>query len=418
MYKRVYQFLNKYKILYKYQFGFRENHSTIMALTEIVDNILQDLENGKHVAGVYLDLSKAFDTVDHDILLSKLRHNGIRGQGLKWFESYLSNRKQFTYINGKQSKLNSVSHGVPQGSVLGPLLFLIYTNDIVNCTKPDVKTRLFADDTNGFITSNSPKQLKHSIKTFLSDIFTWCNDNKLTVNLNKTCYTIFKSRRITIPDYLNNININNNTIKRVPSVKYLGIILDENLNFDEHIDNLNNSIIKTDNSLKIIKRRVHEENKKLLYYAYVYSKIQYGIEVYGRAKLSTLKRVQTQQNRALKILYSKDYRTPTKTLYKDLDLLMVTDIYKICIAKFVYKQKNGLLPEIFDNLFKENNQVHSHNTRQINNIHHKRTRNNYGQITTENQGTNIWNSIPVEIRNLKTMKNFCRKLRISYLNAY
>ncbi len=185
MYKRIIQFLTKYKILYKYQFGFRENSSTTLALTEIVDNILKYLENGKYVAGIYLDLSKAFDTVDHNILLSKLNHYGIRGLEFQWLDSYVSNRKQFTYVNHNQSKLNSINYGVSQCSVLGPLLFLIYTNDIINSTKEDVKTRLFADDANGFITSNSPSQLKNSIKTFLADIFTWCNANKL-INLDNT----------------------------------------------------------------------------------------------------------------------------------------------------------------------------------------------------------------------------------------
>ncbi len=142
--------------------------------------------------GVYLDLGKAFDTVDHNILLFKLNHYGIRGLGFQWLASYLSNRKQFTYVNDNQSKLNSINYGVPQGSVLGPLLFLIYTNDIINCTKEDIKTRLFADDANGFISSNSPSQLKDSIQTFLADIFTWCNANILTIKLDKRCYTIFK----------------------------------------------------------------------------------------------------------------------------------------------------------------------------------------------------------------------------------
>ncbi len=121
MYKRLIIFLNKNKILYEYQFGFRENYSTSMALIEIVDNILKDLEAGKYVAGIYLDLSKAFDTVDHKILLHKLNHYGIRGQTLNWLKSYLSNRQQFTYINDNQSQLKPIRYGVPQGSVLGPL---------------------------------------------------------------------------------------------------------------------------------------------------------------------------------------------------------------------------------------------------------------------------------------------------------
>ena len=362
MYKRLIDFLNKYKVLYEYQFRFRETHSTFLALIEIIENILKDLENGKYVAGIYLDLSKAFDTVDHKILLHKLNHYGIRGQSLKWFGSYLSNRQQFTYINDNQSELKDIKYGVPQGSVLGPLLFLIYTNDITQCTKQNCKMRLFADDTNGFMSANSPKELKKEMSIFLSDLFKWCKSNKLTINLQKTCYTIFKIKNRKIPDFLNSIHIDNVLIKKVPSAKYLGVILDENLSWEEHVENLNKCIIKTANSFKIIKNHVHQENKKVLYYAYILSKIQYGIEVYGRANASVTKKVQTQQNRSLKILYQKDYFTPTKVLHSDLNILMVQDIYKLSIAKFVYKQKNELLPEIFTNFFTENSQIHSYNT--------------------------------------------------------
>ena len=135
MYARLISFINKHKLLYKYQFGFRKNHSTALALIEITDNIIKDLESGKCSAGIFIDFKKAFDTVDHNILLSKLEHYGIRGQTLEWLKSYITNRQQFAYVNGKNSKMEQITCGVPQGSVLGPLLFLIYTNDIGNRVK-------------------------------------------------------------------------------------------------------------------------------------------------------------------------------------------------------------------------------------------------------------------------------------------
>ncbi len=121
--------------------------------------------------------------------------------------------------------------------------------------------RLFADDTNGFLSADSHKALKDSMIIFMTDLFTWCKHNKLTINLDKTCYTIFKSKNKIIPDNLNNIKIENVLIKKVPSAKYLGIILDENLNWEEHIDNLNKTIIQMANSFKIIKNRVHQKKK-------------------------------------------------------------------------------------------------------------------------------------------------------------
>ena len=347
--KRVLKFLNEHEILYEYQFGFRENYSTTLAITEIVENLLTELQNGKLVAGIYLDLSKAFDTVDHNILLDKLEHYGIRGNPLKWFKSYLQNRQQYTVVNGKKSNLQHVQYGVPQGSVLGPLLFLLYTNDIVMAVGKN-KLRLFADDSNVFVTADNATTLQQKMKEVLLSIFIWFKANKLTANINKTAYSIFK-RNGVIPGCLNSIKIDNEVINRVKEVKYLGIILDDKLNWEAHINELNKSLTKTINAFKIIKNFVPNQNKSALYYAYVYSKIQYGIEVYSSAKDKWINKTQIKQNRALKVLFNKDFFTPTQKLHKDLDLLLVKDIGKLNTLKFVHRQRNNKTPSIFDNYF-------------------------------------------------------------------
>ena len=306
MHKQLSKFLKRYEILYDYQFGFREGHSTTLALIEIVDNILYGMDHGKHVAGIYMDLSKAFDTVDHEILFQKLQHYGIRGLPLQWFKSYLTNRKQYTIANKATSEESTITYGVPQGSVLRPLLFLIYTNDITNAISGNHKIKLFADDTNIFVTCDSPMVLKQEITTAIREVFQWFNANKLSTNLTKTSYTVFKNATNT-PAYLNSIKIEDTTIKKVPSAKYLGIILDEKLDWKEHIEAVTASLAKITNSLKIMKNFVPHKNKHLLYYAYIYSKIKYGIEVYGTANATQIKKVQVKQNRALKVLFNKDF---------------------------------------------------------------------------------------------------------------
>ena len=156
MYRRLINFLDKNETLYKYQFGFRKNYSTIQAVLEVVDSIYQHWDDNEIIVGIYLDLQKAFDTVNHSILLQKLHHYGIRGTILEWFTSYLYQRKQFTVLQDNYSELKTVRIGVPQGSVLGPLLFLIYVNDIQYAV-PNADVKLFADDTNLFLHNNDPK---------------------------------------------------------------------------------------------------------------------------------------------------------------------------------------------------------------------------------------------------------------------
>ncbi len=309
------------------------------------------------------------------------------------------------------------AYGVPQGSVLGPLLFLIYTNDIINATNGFTKTRLFADDSNAFVSEKNPTELKISITKEITELFAWFNANKLTVNLSKICFTIYKTKRMKIPEYLN-IKVDNIIIKRVKSAKYLGVILDEDLNWGNHIGEMNKSIIKTANSFKIIKHKVPDSTKPVLFQAYIFSKIQYDIEVYGKALPTIIKKVQTQQNRALKILFSKDYYTPTKLLHKELNILLINDIYKLYILKFVYKHQNNNLPNIFNHYFILNNNIHNHRTRQSNAIHIKQTSNKKGKDTIKYQGAVLWNSIPDAIRKAQTIKTFSKKIKKHLLSFY
>ena len=180
MYKRFYTFLNKNNVIYNLQLKFRQQYSTSQALINITENIKKALDDGNIDCGVFVDLQKAFDTVDHQILLAKLNHYGIRGVSNDWFKSYLSNRNQYVSINGYESGLAALNCGVPQGSVLGPLLFLLYINDLNQAIK-FCKVYHFADETNLLCLSNSIKKLNKLVNADLQHLANWLNTNKISL---------------------------------------------------------------------------------------------------------------------------------------------------------------------------------------------------------------------------------------------
>ena len=192
MQKRLSQFLEICEVLFCMQFGFRTGHSTDHALISFTETIKSSLEKHRLGCGIFIDLQKVFDTVNHDILLKKLEHYGIRGTALSWFQSYLSNRKQFVSINGHSSSLTNISCSVPQGSVLGPLLFLIYINDLPNSSQ-FLSSFLFADDTNIYCESDNCELLTETINRELKKVKLWLDSSKRALNIEKTNFVLFHS---------------------------------------------------------------------------------------------------------------------------------------------------------------------------------------------------------------------------------
>ena len=190
MHKRLNDFLNINNVIHPLQFGFRQKHSTTHALTSLTEKIKQTIDKGNYGCGVFIDLKKAIDTVNHSVLLKKLEHYGVRGIPLQWFWSYLSGRKQHVSVAGNLSETLEISCGVPQGSVLGPLLFLLYINDLPNISKK-LTFFLFVDDTNIYYESSSVLDIQKSVNRELRNIRKWLESNHLALNLDKTSFVIF-----------------------------------------------------------------------------------------------------------------------------------------------------------------------------------------------------------------------------------
>ena len=241
MYNRLYNFLADHNIISKKQYGFRENYSTYMALIDLVDNISSNIDNKKHSIGIFLDLSKAFDTIDHQILLRKLQCYGIRGIACDWFKSYLENRVQYVSYNTKDSHYMNIMCGVPQGSILGPLLFILYINDIVKVSTV-LNPVLFADDTSLFHAHTDFDTLIKEINEELQKVTTWFHTNKLSLNIKKSNFIMFlpKGKKYNTDNV--KININGNEIKQVNFTKFVGIYIDEHLSWAQHIEFLSKKL--------------------------------------------------------------------------------------------------------------------------------------------------------------------------------
>ena len=237
-------YLTKHSILNNPQYGFRKKHSTFMAILELTNKIFDSFEKNEFTIGIFIDLKRAFDTVNHSILLDKLNFYGIRGTPFNWMHSYLLYRSQYVQIDSWKSPLLPIKCGVPQGSVLGPLLFLIYINDIFSCSNY-LSFILFADDTNIFFQHKNISELTKIVNHELSFVATWFKANKLTLHPDKTKFILFHPARkkINLDDL--SINIDKNSINRVEHTKFLGVIIHQNLSWQAHIKAISSKIAKS-----------------------------------------------------------------------------------------------------------------------------------------------------------------------------
>ena len=296
MYNRLQKYLKDQNILYDKQFGFRTGHSTEHAIAQLVDQIYEAFEKNEYTLGVFIDLSKAFDTVDHSILLKKLELYGITDRNYAWIKSYLSNRLQYIQIDeNSRTEFCVVKCGVPQGSILGPLLFLLYVNDLKNASSV-LDPIMFADDTNLFYTHSNIQKLFSTMNEELASINQWFTSNKLSLNAKKTKYSFFHkpSKKDDIPLMLPKLTISNHVIERQEFIKFLGVLLDENLNWKEHIKYTENKIAK--NLGLLYKARLFLERNALLalYYSYIQTYINYANIAWGSTCRTNLIKINRQ----------------------------------------------------------------------------------------------------------------------------
>ena len=386
--KQLVSFIERNKILYNYQFGFRKLYSTTMALIEFSDNIHRLLDEGNYVIGIFIDFTKAFDTVDHEILLHKLYRYGIRGHANNFFRSYLTNRTQYTYVNGEKSDISRITCGVPQGSVLGPLFFVLYINDLYRSVD-NVITRLFADDTSLVMYDNDFNRLVNHVSLTFQKLSRWCIENKLTISMEKTNFVSFHTPNKPLVGNVREIATENMVINRVDAVKYLGITIDEKLTWNAHVEYVCNSLIKFFGIFKQLRHKVTTNIVRQLYHAFIYSKIKYGLEVYGNTSSRNISKLQVMQNKLLKYVMRFDIRTGTNLLHTTLDIMKVEDIHKNNVLTFVNMCLMGKCPEIFNQYYRV--KTTPYETRQEGSLDMPSHRIEYGARSVKVVGVKLWN---------------------------
>ena len=310
IYKRFYSFFVAKGILNENKFRFRKNHSTSHALNYSVENIESLLRNKQHVLGIFIDLSKAFDTIDHNKLLAKLNNYGIRGNALKLISSYLSNRKQFVNVLNEKSDELLVEFGVPQGSVLGPLLFILYINDLCKITDMG-KFVLFADDTNIFVASDTKDKVYDMANKVLKAVSTYMNVNLLHINAKKSCYMYFCPSRRSDNDPNNSIDnhflsINSKIIQCVSQTKFLGVIIDDQLSWKPHLINLNKKLRSACGRIYRIKKCLPESLHKLIYHSLFESHLGFAISVWGGVSRNQLLPLFITQKKCIRMTFGDD----------------------------------------------------------------------------------------------------------------
>ena len=412
---RLNSFLDSKNILSTTQYGFRSNRSTQEACIDLLTVLLSAYNKKSFALCLFIDLKKAFDTINHSRLLKKMERYGIRGDILQLFQSYLTDRRQCVRMGEVKSNLLPISTGVPQGSKLGPLLFNLYVNDMA--LLPSIySTFQFADDTAFAAVNDDVFQLIQQFNANLNIFHTWCVANKLFLNLEKTKAMVLTPKRTDFE--FPNIVINNTIVEYVQEYKYLGIIIDSKLSFAKHIKNLNGRLNRVAGTSFSMKNILSLEAAKTFYFSMAYSLISYVIVVWGGSSLTLVDDLQVAQNKIVRNLFAdKVEHHHTSDLYKALGLLNVSQIYKLELGKLMF---NALFNNKFSGL-KQNllelNWSHNYNTRRIDVYRLPFCRVRVNSNAPIFKAVHFWNGLPLNVRNRPSLATFTHCLKQHLLNS-